>query len=178
MTQPYGKPYTVRGWGDEIVTTVSLDALETVPDGYLPVLRTDGPVILVPTAALTPVDTTPTEPEPGAWLIGDTVYSRFAGDVTSRPWTPGIRGAGFAWFEWAEVWKESGGPGVTIRRLIPEPAPVEREELAAAIHGCGYARGETPTPWERVGPNARALSLARADAAIEMFARAAREATR
>jgi hypothetical protein len=120
MTQPYGKPYTVRGWGDEVVTTVSLDALETVPDGYLPVLRTEGPVILVPTAALTPVDTTPAEPEPGAWLIGDAPCWR---DLT-QDWRTNDSNIPGDWYEWPRLWALVGGPGVTIRRLIPEPAPV------------------------------------------------------
>jgi hypothetical protein len=89
-----------------------------------------GTVRITTTVALTPVDTTPPEPEPGAWLIGKYVCVRMFRNSTARLDTPPRT----AWVaagdpdqpcQWDELWRDLGGPGVTIRRLIPEPAPVE-----------------------------------------------------
>jgi hypothetical protein len=123
----YGIPYTVRGWPDEIVTTVAVDDFRELIGGYTHVIRGSGPVILVPTVALTPVDTTPEEPEPGAWDLNGVLCVRFAGDDTERPWAVakvGVTG-GFVWLDWHMAWEKLGGPGITPRRLVPEPAPVE-----------------------------------------------------
>jgi hypothetical protein len=181
----YGIPYTVRGWDDEVVTTVSLDALETVPDGYLPVLRTDGPVILVPTAALTPVDTTPAEPEPGVYDLNGVVCMWFIGDDSPRHWAvatndPAEVGA-IRFYSWRELWAEVGGPGVTIRRLIPEPAPVDLPwEWNDATTGSGHVLVGVIRPFRIKDGNAWiSVECAEAKAAALLTAaRAAREATR
>lgn len=120
----YGIPYTVHGWGDEQVTTVAVQD-EAAPEGYLHVLRSTGPVILVPTVALTPVDTTPPEPEPGAWLIGDVIAVRFDDWRIPSHETSGPNGWSVYRFLWPTVWEKLGGPGITPRRLVPEPAPVD-----------------------------------------------------
>jgi len=182
MTQPYGKPYTVRGWGDEVVTTVSIGG--DPPPGYTAVIRgtEPGPVILVPTAALTPVDTTPAEPEPGACIVGKT--------LCVRPEVANVRARWLNlddcdWYDWPELWRDLGGPDVTIRRLIAEPAPVEPVQLPWTMDG-GHATVE-------LGPTLRlaggcdslymgrdeAIGLGRAliEAGERTAARAAREAT-
>jgi len=128
MTQPYGIPYTVRGWGDEVVTTVAIHEYveQAVPEGFTAIVRSGpGPVTLVPTVSLTLVDTTPAEPEPGAWLIGDVLCVRFPGDDGDHRWQFWNALDGRCDGPWYAVWQELGGHGVTIRRLIPEPAPVE-----------------------------------------------------
>lgn len=119
----YGKPHTVRGWPDsDIVTTVRIQPMDEIR-GYTGVVRPgNGPVILVPTAALTPVNTTPAEPEPGAWLIGETPawhdphYGWRLLDVDKQDED---------WFEWPYTLHLCGGRDVPIVRLVPEPEPVE-----------------------------------------------------
>jgi len=79
---------------------------------------------------LAPVDTTPAEPEPGAWLIGETpTFGLVLADApTTRRWA-WHDGKNLGAGEWYHCWDALGGPGVTIRRLIPEPAPEESVEL-------------------------------------------------
>jgi hypothetical protein len=117
----YGIPYTVRGWGGEVVTTCMV--CEPIPDSYTAVLRAgESPVILVPTAALTPVDTTPAEPEPGAWLIGEKLCVRpEVANVLCR-W---LNLDDCEWYLWEDLWRNVGGPDVPIVRLVPEPPAVE-----------------------------------------------------
>ena len=175
----YGIPYTVAvDGGDLLVMTVDLDG--TVPDGYTAVVVKGGPVMLVPTVALVAVDTTPEEPEPGAWLIGDVMCARI-GHGSGTAWATHIdRLKSSWWVNWETVWDRHGGPGITPRRLVPEPAPVELpwsdggikvhcggEEFAPVVISLGLASDWlTPDQAEKVG---RALLSA---------ARAAREVAR
>ncbi len=125
----YGIPYTVAvDGGDLFVATVALDGT-TVPDGYTAVVAKGGPVMLVPTVALVAVDTTPEEPEPGAWLIGDVMCAR-VGNASGGAWATHIdKTSPNWWLTWATVWAKVGGPGITPRRLVPEPAV----DLPAAV---------------------------------------------
>ncbi len=130
----YGIPYTVRGWGDEIVTTVAIcDCADQPPEGHTAVTRAgEGPVILVPTSALTPVDTTPPEPEPGAWLIGEALCWR---DLT-QDWRTNDSSIPGDWYEWPRLWALVGGSGITPRRLVPATAPVELPFEVTDISDC------------------------------------------
>jgi hypothetical protein len=198
MTQPYGKPFTVRGWGDEVVTTVTVDDERERVEGYTHVVRTEGPVILVPTVALTPVDITPAEPEPGAaYQLGRAAVMRFpdqSGDV--RWFWAELTSEGscrWDWDSWPDLWRRFGGPGVTIRRLIPEPAPVQLpwdpnpldpEHLndrptRTSVRAVGYWVHDE----NQVGRTSNVVRLTADDAelkaaALLTAARAAREATR
>lgn len=126
----YGIPYTVNGWGDEVVTTVEAGDPRDLGSVCTAVVRGTGPgpVILVPTVALTAVDTTPPEPEPGAWLIGETLCWRDSMHTDGSPdddrWRVDHRTIG-GWWTWPTVWKHLGGPGITPRRLVPEVAAVD-----------------------------------------------------
>ena len=183
----YGIPYTVRGWGDEVVTTVSIGG--DPPPGYTTVIRgtEPGPVILVPTAALTPVDTTPAEPEPGAYDLNGVMCVRWTGDDSERHWALVDDGAvgGFGWWDWPTAWAEFGGPGVTIRRLIPEPAPVQLPWRAVSAYGSTLlvdgpdAEGEIEVDFgQSTGVQLTAEHAEEMAAALLTAARAAREATR
>lgn len=142
----YGKPYTVRGWGDEVVTTVLVEDVDDEPQGYLKVVRSvGGPVILVPTAALTPVDTTPAEPEPGPYQLGHLVVV-VAKDSTGHfyidPFEPDLCG----WKPWRELVVFAGGPDVPIVRLVPAPTvvlPWRHEDR----EGYGAWVAESPRHW-------------------------------
>lgn len=77
---------------------------------------------------LTPAPTPqPTEPPPGAYLIGETVCVRTA-DSMPYPWLI-VHPEGYTSpqqpSDWKGVWERLGGPDVTIQRLVPEPAKVE-----------------------------------------------------
>ncbi len=171
----YGIPYAVRGWGDEIVTTVSLVVGDDPPTGYTAVVRGEGPVILIPTSALTPVDTTPPEPEPGAWLIGTApcVRPKVAHVETRWLWLDDC-----VWYRWADLWAQVGGPGITPRRLVPEPAPVE---LPWTIpYWSVWERDDDEVTVTVPGPHHYGLKPDEAEAfglALLSAARAAREAT-
>ena|SRR6185369_8586296 len=183
MTQPYGKSYTVRGWGDEQFVSVILD--EAVPAGYTAVVRpVEGPVILVPTVALTPVDTTPAEPEPGVYFIGKTLCARpEVANVLCR-W---LNLDDCEWYLWADLWRDVGGHGVTIRRLIPAPEPVELPWKAEGIiseqvvrvlqSGASDCAAWVSTRKRNTGVHLSAEQAEEMAAALLTAARAAREAT-
>lgn len=70
------------------------------------------------------VDTTPAEPEPGAWLIGGVLCVRWEGDDcedADYPWCSPLHS--FTTFQ--AIWSRYGGSGITPRRLVPMPEPVE-----------------------------------------------------
>jgi len=182
MTQPYGIPYTVRGWGDEVVTDVAIDdPRESIP-GYLHVVRSGGgPVILVPTAALTPVDTTPAEPEPGAaYQLGRATVMSFPdqGRDTRWFWAELASKGSCGWDLWPELWRRFGGPGVTIRRLIPDPAPVELpwhgRDVSVVLKSSGRVSSGQTGQWLEMTPDEAEAKAA----ALLTAARAARKATR
>lgn len=67
----------------------------------------------------------PYEPEPGPWLIGDVIAVHVLREDGGASWWVGadLDGdrSGYAWVAaWPETWRQIGGPGVTIRRLVPE----------------------------------------------------------
>jgi len=182
----YGIPYTVRWWDPkDVVVTVACE--DPAPKGFTWVMRDPGPVILVPTAALTPVDTTPAEPEPGAYDLNGVMCVRWTGDDSERHWALVDDGAvgGFGWWDWPTAWAEFGGPGVTIRRLIPEPAPVQLPWRAVSAYGSTLlvdgpdAEGEIEVDFgQSTGVQLTAEHAEEMAAALLTAARAAREATR
>ncbi len=111
----------------EILGGGEVDALETWGGcaGGRPEYRIEGITVTMPAGTpMEPVDTTPPEPEPGAWLIGDVPVIRSPDSQATYPW---LRESdhGAQYDTWADTWKALGGPGITPRRLVPEPAPVE-----------------------------------------------------
>jgi len=180
--QPYGKAYTVRGWGDEVVTTVAVPREDQLRDFTGVVRGTEsGPVILVPTAALTPVDTTPAEPEPGAaYQLGRATVMSFPdqGRDTRWFWAELASKGSCGWDLWPELWRRFGGPGVTIRRLIPDPAPVELpwhgRDVSVVLKSSGRVSSGQTGQWLEMTPDEAEAKAA----ALLTAARAARKATR
>jgi len=119
----------------------------------------------------------PAEPEPGAYLIGDVLAVRVHATQDKYAWAIHITVgqnrdiADVDWANWADVWETHGGPGVTIRRLVPEPSTVDTpddgpipfpgEAVAWRLPGGGWveARSATkvPTP-EYDGPQCGRVS--------------------
>ncbi len=115
----------------EILGGGEVDALETWGGcaGGRPEYRIEGITVTMPAGTpMEPVDTTPPEPEPGAWLIGGVLCACFVTDggdewVTAIP--DGDGDTNVERIDWRGLWERIGGPGITPRRLVPEPVPVE-----------------------------------------------------
>lgn len=97
--------------------------------------RVAGGYVWIPEILLEPIaPPIPAEPEPGAYLIGDTVVVRPTRRDGDSRWMALADldgdGAGYAWADsWADMWEQvGGGPEVTIRLLAPETEPVEPTE--------------------------------------------------
>ncbi len=109
----------------------------------------DGCIVSIARGLLTAVDTTPAEPEPGAWLIGEVLAVRFRDSGGgNRNWVYGNRGIGYDDAgQWASVWGDLGGPGITPRRLVPAPAAVELPWHHRDREGFGAWVNESPRSW-------------------------------
>ena len=108
----------------------------------------DGTVVGVPDRWLELIPPPlPAEPEPGVYDIGGICTVRPALDERPDRWcTPsnGVTRDRDDWQTWEETWAQVGGAGVTIRRLVPEPAP-STVDVAPLDEWPDPHLGDTPT---------------------------------
>jgi hypothetical protein len=74
----------------------------------------------IPNWMLAEVRSEPTEPPPGAYLIGDVLCVKWwpTNSDDDKPWAyPNAAST------WAELWERLGGPDVTVTPLVPRDLP-------------------------------------------------------
>lgn len=97
---------------------------------------TDGTELVMPLGLLLyPLNPPiPAEPEPGAYLIGETFCVRWWGDDSGGHWAMrnDLVVRGYGWFDWARLWESIGGPDVSIVPLVPK---VDRGDVQLTYMG-------------------------------------------
>ncbi len=162
----------------EVLGGGEVDAEETWGGcaGGRPEYRIEGITVTMPAGTpMEPVDTTPPEPEPGVYFIGNDgeAWQHFADRADEQRWCV----VGYSpILTWRQVWAKVGGPGITPRRLVPEPAPVD---MPYALYDVTVEARENGV-WLAVDEEGTYCSPEAAEShgwALISAARAAREAT-